>query len=363
MEARVPPGADLTEELPGALSLSRRALYQEVGLTSETIVTQPVAANLQEKLLQRFKVYYKVAIGSHDRRPIRRPEGEIPKDLLESGNAVLVRMLEDLPPSNGKRFITSLNASVYATARAIAVTADELRRDRTTVDPKRRLKELYEQRRSQLRVVSILSSELRRRKALRQRKEEAMRERKRPWPSWNYLRVAEAHKIRRRGELGRVSRKSRLSTAALPLGDTLSPLLFCLAIAWIQAHVKPYQTKTGSGPRSDGALQVNHVFYMDDLKVFTPDWESLMVARKGIQRVAGRLGLEMNMSKCAIRSLNSEDMGRDRADEVGGIPILGGTEVYKYLGAEQTGLICFEDLWHRVAERRRLRHEGCSSVS
>ncbi|KAK6035430.1 reverse transcriptase [Cooperia oncophora] len=137
-------------------------------------------------------------------------------------------------------------------------------------------------------------------------------------------------------------------------GDTLSPLLFCLTIAplsaWIQAHVKPYQTKTGSGPRSDGALQVNHVFYMDDLKVFTPDWESLMVARKGIQRVAGRLGLEMNMSKCAIRSLNSEDMGRDRADEVGGIPILGGTEVYKYLGAEQTGLICFEDLWHRVAE-------------
>ncbi|VDO27386.1 unnamed protein product [Heligmosomoides polygyrus] len=117
-------------------------------------------------------------------------------------------------------------------------------------------------------------------------------------------------------------------------GDYLSPLLFCLcmapASAWIQAHIKPYETGTGSGPSSDGPLRVSHVFYMDDLKVFTPDWYNLMKARDGIQAVVKQLGLELNKNKCAIRSVNHPDTVT-RASEVGSIPILGGSVVYKYL--------------------------------
>ncbi|KAK6019317.1 reverse transcriptase [Ostertagia ostertagi] len=639
--ASVPLGPDLTEELQG--STSQEGSTPDVGPPDppELITAHPVVPNLVETLVQRFDVYYKVAISSYDRRAVRRPEGEIPKDLLVAGNAVLVRKLEELPASNGRQSLSRLNAAVYAIARAIAATADELRREHMPDDPKHRLMELFEQRRSQLSIVSTLSEELRRRKALRQRKEGAMLR-----PSQNFLRIAAVHKIRRRGELGRVLRmfKDQLNVTQLEIrkceetrrrmlvrrkgasfvvheraecpstvpvagvreywqpivglsrpfdvsseledwsrtlgslpretplrseeltedawktlftkvrpwkatgpdgiqgfwwkhlpearlrltswclralrqprksipnwlcqgrvvlipkkrgdpntlgpgdfrpiaclntcykiltgmmaehiskvvgdrfpgsqvalrkgvwgcthaqildqtivkdaerhknelhmlwvdmtkaydslrhgaikwavkqwgvpsdvrrllstimslqtvryygysngrqvksrplqirnglmqGDTLSPLLFCLTIApisaWIQANIKPYQTKTGSGPRSDGALQASHVFYMDDLKVWTPDWENLMKARKGIQRVAGQLGMKMNMSKCAIRSINSEDMGRDHVAEVGSIPILGGAEVYKYLGAEQTGLVCFEELWSRVAE-------------
>ncbi|PIO58163.1 reverse transcriptase, partial [Teladorsagia circumcincta] len=638
--ASVPLGPVLTEELQG--SSSQEGSHPDVGPPEppEVITVDPVVPSLEEKLVQRFDIYYKIAISSYDRRPVRRPEGVIPKDLLVAGNTVLLRKLENLPATNGRQCISSLNAAVYAIAKAIAATADELRRERIPDDPKRRLRELYEKRRSLLSIVSTLSGEICRRKALRQRKEGAM-----PRPSKSYLRVAAEFKIRRRGELGRVVRMSKdqlnvtqleirkleearrrmlvrrkgvpfvvherecpsdtpvasvreywhpivgqsrpfevspeleewsrtlgspmcdtplrsgeltedawkslfakvrpwkatgpdgiqafwwkhlpearlrltswclralrqpkksipnwlcqgrvvlipkkkgdpsslgpgdfrpiaclntcykiltgmmaehisktvgdrfpgsqvalrkgvwgcthaqildqtivrdaerhrnelhmlwvdmtkaydslrhgaikwtvkrwgvpsdvrrlLSTLmslqtvrycgyasgrqvksrplqirnGLMQGDTLSPLLFCLTIAplsaWIQANIKPYQTKTGSGPRSDGALSVNHVFYMDDLKVWTTDWENLMLARKGIQRVAGQLGLKMNMSKCAIRSLNSADMGQQHADEVGSIPILGGTEVYKYLGAEQTGLVCFEELWSRVAE-------------
>ncbi|VDO07638.1 unnamed protein product [Haemonchus placei] len=640
--ASVPLGAASAEELQGN-DIAQEDSYPDVGPPVDPEVTRsnPVASDLEEMLIQRFEVYFKVAIGSYDRRPVRRPEGEIPRDLLAAGNAVLARKLGSLPAANGRQCISRLNAAVYAIARSIAATADSLRQERMPDDPKRRLKELIELRRSQLCVVSTLTEEIRRRQALRQRKEGA-----KVRPSQNFLRIAAVHHIRRRGELGRVIRKfkdqlnvtqleirkleearrrklvrrkgasfvvqeraefpSQVPVASvraywLPIvgmsrpfevrpeleewsrtlgplpretplhsgeltedawktlftkvrpwraagpdgiqgfwwkhlpearqrlkswclralrqprksipnwlcqgrvvlipkkrgdpnalgpgdfrpiaclntcykiltgmmaehiskivgdrfpgsqvalrkgvwgcthaqildqtivkdaerhknelhmlwvdmtkaydslqhgaikwavrqwsvpsdvrrllstlmslqtvrycgytngrqvksrplqirnglmqGDTLSPLLFCLTIAplsaWIQAHIRPYQTTSGSGPRSDGPLQASHVFYMDDLKVWTPDWDNLMKARKGIQRVAGFLGLQMNMSKCAIRSLNSEDMGQDHGSEVGSIPILGGNEVYKYLGAEQTGLVCFEDLWSRVAE-------------
>ncbi|VDO89863.1 unnamed protein product [Haemonchus placei] len=606
----------------------------------ETIEAERVEPNLRDLLTQRFKVYYKYAISSHDRRPVRRPLGTIPQALLETGNEIIARTLSEYRQvSNGRRWISILNAAVYAIARAIAAVADKLRQERFTDDPKRRLKELEDQRRTQISTISVLTNEILRRRKLRKRKEEPV-----PGASTKYLQVAEAYGLKRRGELGRVLRKLKdqlnvtqleirklqeaqqrrllrrkgasfvvrrdsgsptevpvasireywlpivgvqksfevspelkewsetlgslpretplmsgeldeetwrnlfrkvkpwkatgpdgiqgfwwkhLPEARLQLtnwckramrrprdsiptwlcqgrvvlipkrkgdpntlepadfrpiaclntcyklltgmmavhisaavgdrfpgsqvalrkglwgcthaqildqtiikdserskrelhmlwvdmtkafdslrhgailwavkqwgvpsdvrrllstlmkfqsvrycgysngkpvksqslkvrnglmqGDSLSPLLFCLTIApisaWIDKHIKPYQSKTGSGPRSEGPLNGGHVFYMDDLKVFTPDWDNLMKARKGIQLVAGQLGLQLNNSKCAIRSMNSKDMGRNVSS--GTIPILGGKQVYKYLGAEEAELVCFDQLWSRVAE-------------
>lgn len=617
-------------------------LAPEVSETSpgspETEAT-PERPDLEGTLTQRSLRYYRVAIASYDRRAVKRPAGEIPKELLEVGNAVLSRMLEHLPASNGCRYISNLNAAVYAVARAVAQTADELGRERCTEDPRTRLKELQERRASLISVISTLTVELRRRRKWRSRKEGPQ------YPSRKFLEVANAYNIRRRGDLSTTLRKLkdrlhlvqleirkleedarrkqvrrkgiffvarepsarptevpvasileywrpivgedrpfevsreleewsrtlgsqpretplrcteleeeawrrlfskvkpwkatgpdgiqgfwwkhlpaareglkswclralRLPRRSVPTwfcqgrvvlipkrsgdpgalgpgdfrpiaclntcykiltacmtvhvsrtvgdrfpgsqvalrkgiwgcthahvldqtivkdaernkkelhmmwvdmtkafdslrhgaimwivkqwgvpsdvrrllstlmalqgvryhaysngrpvrsqklqirnglmqGDSLSPLLFCLcmapASAWIQAHIKPYETGTGSGPSSDGPLRVSHVFYMDDLKVFTPDWYNLMKARDGIQAVVKQLGLELNKNKCAIRSVNHPDTVT-RASEVGSIPILGGSVVYKYLGAEQTGLICLDQLWTRVAE-------------
>ncbi|KAK5978004.1 reverse transcriptase [Trichostrongylus colubriformis] len=614
-------------------------------LQTETFTDVPVQVDLKETLIQRFNTYYRYAIHSYDRRPVRRPVGQVPQNLLKVGNDILASKIVQLSVSNGRRWIGRLNAMVYAIARAIAATADELREQRYTDDPKRRLRELEDLRRTQISTVSVLTNEIRRRKAVwRQRKDGVLQERQRP--SQKFLQVATVHKVKKNGELVRVLRKLKdqlnvtqlelkklqearrrkllrrrgpsfvaqerserptevpvagireywrpivgeyqpfevspqleewsetlgplgrstplkasdlteeawrsifskvkpwkatgpdgiqafwwkhLPAARLQLktwcvstlrrprdsiptwlcqgrvvlipkkrgdpsllepsdfrpiaclntcykiltsmigaqvsacvgdrfpgsqvalrkgtwgclhaqildqtvikdaerskqelhmmwvdmakafdslrhgailwtvkqwgvssdvrrllstlmktqsvrycgyvngrqvrsrplkirnglmqGDSLSPLLFCLAIApisaWIQAHVRPYQTKAGSGPRSDGALQVGHVFYMDDLKVFTPDWYELTKAKNGIQLIAGQLGLALNNSKCAIRSMNSADVGLDRVKEMGTIPILGGSQVYKYLGAEETTLVCFEDLWSRVAE-------------
>uniref|UniRef100_W6N8U6 Uncharacterized protein n=1 Tax=Haemonchus contortus TaxID=6289 RepID=W6N8U6_HAECO len=201
--ASAPLGAASAEELQGN-DIAQEDSYPDVGppVDPEATRSDPVASDLEEMLIQRFDVYFKVAIGSYDRRPVRRPEGEIPKDLLAAGNAVLARKLGSLPAANGRQCISRLNAAVYAIARSIAATADSLRQERMPDDPKRRLKELIELRRSQLCVVSTLTEEIRRRQALRQRKEGA-----KVRPSQNFLRIAAVHRIRRRGELGLVLRR------------------------------------------------------------------------------------------------------------------------------------------------------------
>ncbi|VDL71366.1 unnamed protein product [Nippostrongylus brasiliensis] len=126
----------------------------DVGLPETETVRAPDEPDLERILAQRFSQFFKVAHGSYDRRPVRRPEKVNPKVLLEIGDAVLLRKQNNLPTSNGRRCISTLNAAVYAIAKGIAATADELRRGDVSRDPKRRLKELMEGRRSRLSVVS-----------------------------------------------------------------------------------------------------------------------------------------------------------------------------------------------------------------
>ncbi|KAK6018749.1 reverse transcriptase [Ostertagia ostertagi] len=137
-------------------------------------------------------------------------------------------------------------------------------------------------------------------------------------------------------------------------GDTLSPLLFCIAItplsSWLRENVSPYRTSTGMLTLADGPLVINHLFYMDDLKVYSPKWDDIVKAREGIERVAGELGLHMNPSKCAVHSLHLPQTDI-MADEMGGIPVLGSNSLYKYLGAEQSTLVSMDHLWSRVREK------------
>ncbi|PIO59921.1 reverse transcriptase [Teladorsagia circumcincta] len=132
-------------------------------------------------------------------------------------------------------------------------------------------------------------------------------------------------------------------------GDTLSPLLFCLSIApisgWLSSNIEPYKTKTGSSSKGEGSLEVGHIFYMDDLKVYTTNWRDLVKAKVGIQRVAEQLGLKMNPQKCAVKSLN---VAAEGGTEIGEIPILGLNSFYKYLGAEQDTLVSMREVWQRV---------------
>ncbi|KAK6058236.1 hypothetical protein COOONC_04200 [Cooperia oncophora] len=146
-------------------------------------------------------------------------------------------------------------------------------------------------------------------------------------------------------------------------GDTLSPLLFCMAIApisaWLRNNVSPYRTSTGALTLPEGPLEINHLFYMDDLKVYSPRWDDMVYsprwddivkAQEGIQKVAGELGLRMNPSKCAVNSLNHPPplVTTPGMEE---IPVLGSSSLYKYLGAEQNALVSVDQLWSRTREK------------
>ncbi|KAK6743469.1 hypothetical protein RB195_010621 [Necator americanus] len=528
---------------------------------SEARVIASRTLESKELLLQKFEKFYSIAIADHDRVPVRRPKGEIPKELLEIGNGILATKVPETF-SNGKQYLARLNAAVYAIARAIAATADEMTRDGDAVDRNRTLMEAIESRRILIANISTLTNELHRRKAWKRkertwppsrktdsppivglgkpfqispelndwakdqgisetpkRSEELNEEEWRslyskvkPWKAtgpdgiqgfwWKHLEVARtrltywcrkalvkprkvvpswmcearvvlipkelkrdqssrgpgdfrpiaclnvcykilsasmsfrilrtvgdrfpseqialrkgvwscthAHildqtiikdALRHKKELhmlwvdltkafdslshgaikwtikqwgvpsdlrrtlsvlmsmqsvryygftnGKLVRSRRLRIRnGLMQGDSLSPLLFCLAIgpvsSWIRKEIEPYQTRTGIGHRSDGVLEAGHILYMDDLKVYSPSWEDMVKARYGIQRMFGSLGLELNARKCATRSLNCAIAGTAQLDT---IPILGASEFYKYLGAEQNSLICLGELWNRV---------------
>ncbi|PIO61861.1 hypothetical protein TELCIR_16600 [Teladorsagia circumcincta] len=137
-------------------------------------------------------------------------------------------------------------------------------------------------------------------------------------------------------------------------GDTLSPLLFCMAISPISSvlriTVSPYRTATGALTPNSGPLEINHQFYMDDLKVYTSRWEDIPTAKLAIEKVAGELGLKMNPSKCAVTSLCAPQQ-LTSAIGMEDIPVLGSSSLYKYLGAEQNALISTDHLWTRIIEK------------
>lgn len=110
-------------------------------------------------------------------------------------------------------------------------------------------------------------------------------------------------------------------------GDSLSPLLFCLAIAPISSSLKrqvaPY-VSSGEG------FKISHIYYVDDLKIYTHTEEAMSRAIEIVQRISDSIGLELNAKKSAVQLYKlSEDK-----EAIAEIPTLQGD--YAYLGVKQT---------------------------
>ena len=133
-------------------------------------------------------------------------------------------------------------------------------------------------------------------------------------------------------------------------GDTLSPMMFCLAIApvsfFLTRHTPGWK---GPGP---GGRKLTHLYYMDDLKIYCDNAVDLKVAFDGVKRVSEQLNLKMNPKKCATAVVATE---RSSSRGVDGIPYLGANDFYKYLGIEQgskgSSGIMFDRMKANVLER------------
>lgn len=124
-------------------------------------------------------------------------------------------------------------------------------------------------------------------------------------------------------------------------GDTLSPYLFCLAISpishIIKAEIEPYRS---------GNREFSHIYYMDDLKVYTKDPPSLEKAFRIIGRFSHKIGLELNLKKCAQLHVSKGLITDHKVNN--SIPSITAATWYKYLGLEQNSSVSATEMWERI---------------
>lgn len=149
----------------------------------------------------------------------------------------------------------------------------------------------------------------------------------------------------RKGKLLETSRPLRIRNG-VPQGDTLSPLLFCVAVAPISHALNSMAERYTCEVYLDGTKQeeirLNHIFYMDDLKLYSNTREGLEDELKVVRDTSGEIGLQLNAKKCAIVGNNL----RESADPE--IPILGEKSTYKYLGISQRFVASQTESWARI---------------
>ena len=78
-------------------------------------------------------------------------------------------------------------------------------------------------------------------------------------------------------------------------GDSLSPLLFCLAVSPVSAILR-----RGDGYESPSMGKVTHLFYMDDLKLYEEDSEELDATVEQAEAASGAVGMQLGAQKCGV---------------------------------------------------------------
>ena len=78
-------------------------------------------------------------------------------------------------------------------------------------------------------------------------------------------------------------------------GDSLSPLLFCLAINPISLILHKYKVK---GYKLKDSFWINHLLYMDDLKIYANNRNNLGVLLDSIEIFTKDIGMTFGLDKC-----------------------------------------------------------------
>ena len=77
-------------------------------------------------------------------------------------------------------------------------------------------------------------------------------------------------------------------------GDSLSPLLFCLALAPLSSLLN----KSGYGYDTSHG-KISHLFYLDDLKTYAKNDNEQTGLLKTIKSFSDDIGMEFGLDKCA----------------------------------------------------------------
>ena len=122
-------------------------------------------------------------------------------------------------------------------------------------------------------------------------------------------------------------------------GDTFSPLLFCLSLTPLSMLLDPL-----SGYQATTTGKVNHLMYMDNLKLFAKSDVHLERLLHNVYMFSNDVCLTFGLDKCAkssaVRGKVVSSANVPLSDDCS-IRALGAGESYKYLGFhESDGLDC-----------------------
>ena len=140
----------------------------------------------------------------------------------------------------------------------------------------------------------------------------------------------------------------RIKTGILQ-GDSLSPLLFILAIDIIskqlERRLQPIKIK-----ENNLEFALGHTFYMDDLKIITRDVEEMKLANQIIERICTAIKLKINESKSGIMNNTKQEL----PEELRKYPEITDINPYKYLGVEIGQTISIQKYTERITKQIKL---------
>ena len=138
-------------------------------------------------------------------------------------------------------------------------------------------------------------------------------------------------------------------------GDSFSPLIFCLALAPLSFMLN----KSNAGYKVYDE-KINHLFYMDDLKLYANDDKNLKELLEIVKKFSDDIKMEFGLDKCAkatfkegkLKKTQNIVLAKDTT-----IKELENEETYKYLGVEESDGIPHAKMKEKIRKEyyRRIR--------
>ena len=137
-------------------------------------------------------------------------------------------------------------------------------------------------------------------------------------------------------------------------GDSISPLLFCLTLNPLSDVLK--STRYGYKVRSEQLVQ--HLLYMDDLKLYAKSERDLNALITTVSLFSSDIGMTINMTKSAMLLVKRGKVASSEVyslSNVGSMPYVDVSEGYKYLGVFQDVLLDDDKVKQTVLSEYRSR--------
>lgn len=136
------------------------------------------------------------------------------------------------------------------------------------------------------------------------------------------------------GEEGEITTSQIKIKRGIYQGDSLSPLLFCIALIPLSREIQ----QSGLGYQMAGSNQrVHHVLFMDDLKLFGRDRNEMDRILTIVERFSSDIKMQFGLDKCARIEFRRGSLHHSNnfTHEEGKIRLLDPGENYSYLGVDE----------------------------